>query len=148
MSGQYFKVPLISQIEGNLWSGGSPEYLDVPDYFKAILNLYPWGAPYTYNKNDVQYREVELYDSPSVANKAVLEELADWVNARRTEGPVLVHCQAGLNRSGLITALALIRSGSTPDEAIKQMREKRSDAVLCNANFEKWLREYEFGGAS
>jgi protein-tyrosine phosphatase len=52
---------------------------------------------------------------------------------------VLVHCQAGLNRSGVVTALALINLGYTPTAAIELMREKRSPLVLCNEAFENWV---------
>lgn len=134
-----FSCPLVSQIDGNLWSGGTPaDAGEVPAYFKYVLNLYPWEK-YRVPKG-TEVRTVELYDSGSVPSEGALSELAVWVNEKRALGPTLVHCQAGLNRSGLVTALALIKGGMTPDAAIALMREKRSPAVLCNKAFERWLR--------
>jgi protein-tyrosine phosphatase len=53
---------------------------------------------------------------------------------------VLVHCQAGLNRSNLIAALALMRlTGCDAAAAIALLREKRSPLVLCNEAFEQYL---------
>lgn len=52
---------------------------------------------------------------------------------------VLVNCQAGLNRSGLVTALALIAYGYSPENAIEQIRSKRSRICLANGSFEHFL---------
>ena len=60
---------------------------------------------------------------------------SDWKNGKK----VLIRCQAGLNRSGIVMALVLIRDGYSPAEAITLMREKRSPAVLCNQQFTRWL---------
>ena len=66
--------------------------------------------------------------------------IATWVNTCRETAPTLVHCQAGLNRSSLVAARALVLGGRTPDEAITLIRRKRSPACLCNPAFERWLR--------
>lgn len=141
MANMPFACPLISHVEGNLWQGGTPSDAAggrLPDYFRFALNLYPWGSYKTTRTQEV--RVVKLYDSNALPDVALLEDLAAWVNSARAQGPTLVHCQAGLNRSALVTALALIRAGRTADEAIALLREKRSPAVLCNYVFERWLR--------
>lgn len=66
----------------------------------------------------------------------VREAHQDWKAGKR----VLIRCQAGLNRSGLIMALVLIREGYTPDEAIELIREKRCEAALCNDRFVSYLK--------
>ena len=137
MGGVRFSCPIVSQIDGNLWSGGCPAP-EVPAYFKFVLNLYPW-VPYT-DPEGTEVKSVELYDEAGIPDKAKLEALAAWVNEKAAIAPTLVHCQAGLNRSGLVTTLALIRRGMTPDDAIRLIRTKRSPAVLCNQTFERWLR--------
>ena len=69
-----------------------------------------------------------------------VDSIAQWVNDRRSEGPTLVHCQAGLNRSSLIVARALILAEQcTPQEAVDLLRRKRSPACLCNKAFEAWV---------
>jgi len=139
-----FRVPLISQIDGNLWSGGSPEGRFLPAYFKFVVNLYPWGFYDVADGTNVM--TAWLFDSKEMAENELLEGIADWVNVARSLGPTLVHCQAGLNRSGLITSLALMRAGMDAHEAVALMREKRCEAVLCNRSFEEFLYELEEEG--
>jgi protein-tyrosine phosphatase len=52
---------------------------------------------------------------------------------------VLVTCVSGLNRSGLIVGLVLIMSGWEPKEAIRHIRQTRSDWALSNETFVKIL---------
>jgi hypothetical protein len=137
MGGIPFSVPIVSRVVGDLWQGGAPTVL--PSYFRHVLSLYPW-ARYAI-PDGVEFRAERLLDSTDVPDPALLEELAAWVNDRRGRGPTLVHCQAGLNRSALVVALALIRDGRSPKHAIELLRAKRSPAVLCNPAFEAWLLE-------
>lgn len=131
-----FKVSLFSQIDGNLWTGGCP-VAKAPAHFKFIVCLYPW-EPYAIHDHQCQ-TSIKLLDHGAIPDIETLEILAAHVNACRAYGATLVHCQAGLNRSGLVAALALIRGGMKPVDAVKLLREKRCDAVLCNQDFEQWL---------
>lgn len=138
--GQWFSVPIVTQVDGNLWQGGCP-WPRVPAYFKYVLNLYPWE--FYSSAKGTRVKKVEMYDSLDGAlAKDQMEALADWVNEKVKLGPTLVHCQAGINRSAFVTGLALIRRGVPADDAIRIMREKRSDRVLSNQAFELWLRNY------
>jgi protein-tyrosine phosphatase len=134
-----FSVPLFSEVNNMLWQGGCPVG-EAPQEFAYIINLYPWGV---YKTNPHQESHIHtMYDSNTVADTRLIEYLADTVNHCRKRGRTLVHCQAGLNRSAFITALALIREGMKADEAVALLRQKRSPAVLCNQAFEKFLLEY------
>jgi len=42
-------------------------------------------------------------------------------------------------RSGLVTALVLIKEGYSPDQAIDLIRAQRGEDALCNSQFEQWL---------
>lgn len=53
---------------------------------------------------------------------------------------VLIRCQAGYNRSGLITALTLLRLGHDVEAAIDLIRGRRSRFALFNAHFLEYLR--------
>jgi protein-tyrosine phosphatase len=134
-----FCVPLFSQIDGNLWMGGCPRGT-APEHFKFVFCLYPW-EPYGVHDHQV-HLQVKLFDHGELPDKTLLAFLADAVNMARAVGPTLVHCQAGLNRSGLLTAFALIRAGAAPADAIALVRKQRCDAVLCNPAFEMYLRDY------
>ena len=65
----------------------------------------------------------------------VREAHADWKAGKK----VLIRCQAGINRSGLVTALVLIRDGYSPEDAISLIRAKRCEAAISNRHFESWL---------
>lgn len=133
-----FEVPYISELADNLWQGGCHTGLILPDFIKYVVSLYPWEK-YKIGP-DVTRVEITMYDSEHQGFQQV-DEIAAQVNEFRKDGPVLVHCQAGLNRSSLIAARALmLNEGLTADEAIVMIREKRSPACLCNRAFESWLR--------
>lgn len=137
-----FACPLITPVDDNLWQGGCINGISLQGYFKHIITLYPWER---YNPGGPldSFTEVRLYDGPVVPDTDQLFLLAKWINFCRQHGKTLVHCQAGLNRSGLLAGLALVLSGMPPVDAIAQLRAGRSPAVLCNQNFEQWLLRQE-----
>ena len=132
-----FSMPLISHIVGNLWTGGCINGVPLPDDFKHVISLYPWErfvlGP------DTERTEYTLYDSSDVPPDPMLYEVAGLALGCILDGKTLVHCQAGLNRSGLVSGLAMVLSGMDPASAIAVLRERRSDAVLCNVQFSGWL---------
>lgn len=143
----YFDVPIFSHVKDGLYMGGTPAYnpevLWKPDRtprFDAILCLYPWESYPLPHKTEI--RREELYDSGSLPAAEQLQDLRRWVWERLEDGmDVLVHCQAGLNRSGLISALVLVEQGMTAADAISLLRAKRTPLVLCNAAFYQYLIE-------
>lgn len=140
-----FDVPYISEVVGaeNLWQGGCTNLLRLPGHIEHLISLYPWEQ---YDvEHDLDSRlEVRMYDSidhgPDLDQ---VVQIATWVNQCRAQGPTLIHCQAGLNRSGLVAAVALILGGCTPEEAIEMLRASRSPAVLCNPAFERMVLGFE-----
>src|SRR3954453_12405061 len=100
-----FDVPLISEIAPNLWQGGCEDGLILPDFIKHLVSLYPWEA-YTVNHHLSSALEVRMYDSEDQAFDQV-DTIAAWVKSCLADGPTLVHCQAGLNRSSLIAGRVL-----------------------------------------
>ena len=67
-------------------------------------------------------------------------EAARWAHQRWASGQqVLIRCQAGLNRSGLLTALVLMLAGLDAADAIDLIRAKRSEIALFNDDFVDWL---------
>lgn len=134
-----FDVPFVSHIEGNLYMGGCQTGLWLPSNIEHVVSLYPWERYEVPRGQSLHsFREFAAYDG-SLDEVPRINEIVEHVVECLEEGPTLVHCQAGLNRSGLICALVLMRQGRTAAEAIRLLREKRSPAVLCNREFEKWL---------
>jgi Dual specificity phosphatase, catalytic domain len=137
--GGEFEMPIITHVKGNLYHGGYVDGLDLDEMFDSVVSLYQWekyptkGITYTYT----------MYDGTDVDVKTI-EAAVEQVEACLAESHrTLVHCQAGLNRSGVVVARVLMRQGMSADEAINYLRDVRSDAVLCNKNFEKWLRSLD-----
>lgn len=141
----YFKAPLISHVEGNLWQGGCSHGIVLPDTIKYVVSLYKWEQ-YALKHHQERY-EVTMYDAGEIPDVEQLDFLANQVNIYRdrSDGDVLVHCQAGLNRSGLVAALSLVKRGMAAGDAINLLRESRSPMVLCNEHFESWLIAGDYG---
>lgn len=135
-----FSVPFITQIMPGFYQGGCENGLELPDAIENVVSLYRWER-YTQHSGVKTFHEVEMFDSLDGPDRDNVLDLAQLVNLCRADGPTLVHCQAGLNRSGLVAATALMLEGRTADEAITLLRETRSPAVLCNPVFEQWLLE-------
>ena len=133
-----FQCPLITPIHDNLWQGGCINGVDLQGYFKHVISLYPWERFNPGGDLD-SFIEVRLYDGKVVPDEYQLYSLAEWINHCKAHGRTLVHCQAGLNRSGLLTGLSLVLDGMSPSDAIALMRKSRCQAVLCNKAFEQWL---------
>ena len=69
-----------------------------------------------------------------------VERLAALVAGRLAEGRrVLVRCQAGLNRSSLVAARALVLSGWAPADAVAAIRAARSPNCLFNREFLQYV---------
>jgi protein-tyrosine phosphatase len=132
-------LPIVSHIHGNIWQGASvAEFgFEMSPYFKSILNLYPW-MEYEMHPRTV-YRSTEMHDNHSGVDEEKVWDLAHWVDNQASVGPVLVHCQAGVNRSSLVVGAALVLQGMTGKEALETIRRKRGPECCCNKVFEKWL---------
>lgn len=137
-SGERFSVPLISHIEGTLWMGGKPEG-EMAKAFDYVVNLYG-VVDYKLREGQTFVLHV-MHDSASQAlEREQMLTLAQTIKRFMANGRTLVHCQAGLNRSGLLVALTLMLHGMPAREAIALLREKRCAQVLCNSHFAHWLQ--------
>lgn len=138
-------LPVLSHITGNLYVGCSPCYW-IPGHinrFHTVFNLYAFE---NYPKVEGQVRyDVDMRDSNNEMSpgfKSTVEKLARDVNKACKFGPTLVHCQMGINRSNLVVGLALMLRGMSAQDAIQLLRDKRSEWVLMNRTFEKFLLQY------
>lgn len=142
-----FDVPYMTEILPGLWQGGCEDGLVLPQNIQHVVSLYQWEAYRLNRKGQVKtYTTVFMYDSTEhpIDGNYVLK-LAEMVNVCRETGETLVHCQAGLNRSSLIVALALMIGPEqlTAEMAIDLLRQKRGSAVLCNDAFVDFLHNFE-----
>ena len=145
----YELTPLYSEVAPNLFMGGTDDnatidhpqelqYFEVGNTFDCVVTLYAWAAPANWG---VEERRFGFPDSNIIEEYIpTILELAQWAHSKWAAGKkVNIRCQAGLNRSGLVTALTLMISGLSADEAIDTLREKRSSYALCNGEYEHWL---------
>jgi len=89
----------------------------------------------------------EMVDPTGV--RAAALAVAERVTAGKR---VLVHCWAGLNRSGVVSARALMFMGVPVAEGIARVRAARGPYALSNRDFVAWLHEeaaaYDSGDAA
>jgi len=135
-----FSVPLISHIAGTLYAGGCIDGVPLPEEIVHVVSLYPWER-YAEHDGVISSTSVRMYDAAEGPDETLVWTIAAHVNRLCSHGPTLVHCQAGLNRSGMVAALALRLHGLGAESAVELLRERRSPAVLCNPAFEAFVLE-------
>jgi|LakMenE01Jun11ns_1017448.scaffolds.fasta_scaffold9945391_3 hypothetical protein len=106
--------------------------------FDSVVTMYSWAHPTDWGVQEMRYG---IPDSEiKHINLEKLFEVAYWGFNRWLAGDrLLVRCQAGLNRSGLITCLILMLKGYSQKESIDLIRNKRSEVALFNRNYISWL---------
>lgn len=139
-----------SEILPRLWQGGTPdeEMIDVSNAFSKAVEEHGFTAVVTLDSrsNPVEWAVPELRygftDGPVVREELPrILEVADWAYEKWQRGEkVLIRCAAGANRSGLITAIVLMKDGLDPKRAIETIRRKRSYA-LSNSEFVRLIGE-------
>ena len=145
----YQPTSLYSEIAPNLFMGGTADEdvihqavaynkarTDLP--FDAIITMYAWANPADWRVQEFRYG---IYDS-AIADIDLdrLKQSVEFGYNRWLSGDrVLVRCQAGLNRSGLVTALIMMSTGLDAETAIEQIRKNRADIALFNNNYVEWL---------
>jgi predicted protein tyrosine phosphatase len=110
-------------------------------HFDTVATLYSAANAASHNVKEMRFAfhdgDMSDLDPERDLFFMVREAHADWKAGKK----VLIRCQAGINRSGLVTALVLIRDGYAPADAIRLIRDKRCEAALSNSLFENWLLE-------
>lgn len=130
-------LPRISHIHGNIYVGSWPDG-EVPAPIKNIIRCCPHRTPYVLGEGQ---RKVDgyLFDSSEKPDFNHVCELVAAGVAFAEDGPTLIHCKGGLNRSGLIAALVLMQQGYEAAWAVKTLREKRTEHMLNNEVFEQFV---------
>lgn len=120
--------------------GGKPSQA-VPSGFRYVVNL---SGRFEYEiGRDTIVVHCGMHDNERLPDIDVLDAMADIVNTLRRLGATLVHCHAGLNRSGLVCARALMRGGHSAHAAIAKVRAARGEFALCNDHFVEWLINHD-----
>lgn len=126
----------LREVAKNLWQSGMPSEPLLG--WDMVVNLTTVPTPLA---DAPLYVQVPMDDGEMTDLMGQqVRALASLVNMHLLlEKMVLVHCNVGWNRSGVVVARALIGQGFTGDAAILACRARERDA-LSNPHFEKWLR--------
>ena len=93
-----------------------------------------YRLPVDDNLQEEEIRNMELWSFEVVYK--LIQELK--------EGPVLVHCHAGVQRSAAVVAMYLIATkGMKTEEAIDYIKERRPIAFTHQANFLRAIQGFE-----
>ena len=139
------------EILPRLWQGGTEDD-DVigrptPDGhysrshpFDLVVTLFADAQPVPWEVEELRFGFPDSSLTPRGIERAVA--LSAHAHSRWQSGArVLVRCQAGVNRSGLVMAMTLMRHGLSATDAIGLIRERRGPAALSNRHFVRWLVE-------
>lgn len=135
------------QVGERLFQGAHPDLM-LDARFTYAVNLANRKTQYTWKQWGACKQFIvrcPIEDEDFLPPVDLLYSMADTVNNLRKSENVLVHCEAGLNRSGMICALALMRGPEqmTARQAIDHLRNARDFSVLCNATFERFLLSHD-----
>ena len=75
--------------------------------------------------------------------KRIRTLLEDIKEVLKSDKSVLIHCHAGLGRTGLLAATFLVSMGLTADSAIKTIRETRPGSIETTEQ-ERYVKEWTF----
>jgi hypothetical protein len=148
---QYDDNPnLYTEIAPRLWQGGTHEddFIESSKFFSPATQIQPFTAVLTLNSRTqpvgwgVKELRFGFTDGPiEKSDVPRILEVSDWAYQQwKGKENVLVRCQAGANRSGLVVALVLMKDGASAEKAIELIQSKRSFA-LSNSAFVSWLKE-------
>ena len=99
--------------------------------------------PETLLRSGLRWKHLPIRDAgiPDVAFEQLwLATGAEARSALRADGRVLLHCRAGLGRTGTIAARLLVELGSSPESAIAMVRNARPGAIETRAQ-ERHVRD-------
>jgi hypothetical protein len=137
------------EILPGLWQGGTEDdevvgcraiatRYDRRQPFDLVVTLYADAMPAAWGVEELRFGFPDSDLTAHAVERAAA--LARYAHQRWHEGArVLVRCQAGVNRSGLVMALTLMHDGLSARDAIALIRSRRSPAVLNNGHFVRWL---------
>lgn len=129
------------EIFPGLWMSGTPDKW-LPDVERFDLVVTAWkNAPVV--DSTMEFR-VHFPDSPVLTPKTkdrIREAVQATANAVIDGRQVLVRCQAGMNRSGLIVGLTLRELGLEGYEAVNLIRTQRWHQCLRNPVFEHYVQK-------
>lgn len=118
------------RVAGNLYIGGI-----LPDYseFDYVICCTPECTHY--NRTNKVTHLVPFNDTRELPPEQFITDVVELIILCAGKGKTLVQCSAGLNRSGMMVALAMVKGGWYSTAAVAYLRTIRSQSVLHNETF-------------
>jgi len=134
-------------IDGKLWQGAFVvDWKDINALgIRCVVNVSETEHPINKSRFTGQIVNWQIDDGDEMPDLFILDAITTLVAQNVKNGiPTMVHCAAGLNRSGLVNAIALIKlTGWDGRKVISVMRDARDPMVLCNDVFEKFVLDFK-----
>jgi len=89
---------------------------------------------------NMNYKQLPLEDSLEQNLTNYLSDALAYIE--NAEGKVLVHCAAGISRSGSIIVAYLMKKNNTGFDTALSMARNKSSRIRPNPNFERQLRDF------
>jgi protein-tyrosine phosphatase len=89
---------------------------------------------------NMNYKQLPLEDSLEQNLTNYLSDALAYID--NAQGKVLVHCAAGISRSGSIIVAYLMKKNNTGFDTALSMARNRSSRIRPNPNFERQLRDF------
>jgi protein tyrosine phosphatase len=136
-------------IDDILWIGSTQSVQDVTVLrslgISHVLNMagsLAAGPIDTYKEHGIAYLQMDAEDEisyPLLSNHLQVAR-AFIARARANHSGCVVHCQAGLNRSGTILAAERMLTNQVPVlQVVKELRKARGNLAVTNEGFQKQL---------
>ncbi|HEX9722905.1 MAG TPA: dual specificity protein phosphatase family protein [Vicinamibacteria bacterium] len=97
---------------------------------ETTLNLTEYRA----GRFEVHHFPVEDFTAPEL--EQIVESCAIIERSLSSGRKVLVHCNAGIGRTGAILACSLVRQGEIPEEAVRRVRHLRPYSLETSSQVE------------
>lgn len=136
------KLSYCSQIDDHIFIGDEDSAHNLEDLkSKNIERIFIAGAYLrAHHEGKFLYKQIPIYDALEEDLLSFLDEALDFLN--NGTGNVLVHCAAGVSRSGSIVVAYLMKKYNLSyDDALQKARSK-SARIKPNSSFERQLRQW------
>jgi atypical dual specificity phosphatase len=107
------------------------KFLKDLEMIETVINLAesPWPNEWSY-ETGISCYHIPIIDM-SIPTEDQVKRIIRIIDG--SPGPVMIHCAAGIGRTGTLIALYLVDHGMDPSEAIKLVRQKRNGSIQTSA---------------
>jgi len=152
-------VPRLDPIYKNFWISARPEIYALEDYVDSLNEARIRNLVVLMSQKEIKQKygsfdliqfykdegfHVSRYPIPDFSVPRDINKFSEFVQAiAKATSETLVHCSAGLGRSGLFMSCLMIEFGYSAKDAIKLVRRQRPGAVETPEQ-EEFVFDYDY----